>query len=140
MIILDSNVLSELMRPKPEARVIAWLDRQPQTSIWTTSVTVLEISFGLQIMPSGRRRAIYTQGFEGLLHGIDHRIAPFDTEAAQQASTLMASRKIQGRPRELRDTMIAGIVLSRRAILATRDISHFDDVSATLVDPWTASA
>jgi predicted nucleic acid-binding protein len=140
MIILDSNVLSELMRPKPDARVIAWLDGQPPTSVWTTSVTVLEMRFGLQVMPAGRRRDIYTQGFEGLLDRIDHQIAPFDTEAAQHASTLMASRKIRGRPRELRDTMIAGIVLARRAILATRNISHFDDVSATLVDPWAASA
>jgi hypothetical protein len=138
MIILDSNVLSELMRPKPEARVIAWLDRQPQTSIWTTSITVLEIRFGLQIMPAGRRRVIYTHGFEQLLDGIDHRVASFDTEAAQHASELMASRKIRGRPRELRDTMIAGIVLARHATLATRNVSHFDDVSATLVDPWDA--
>ncbi|MGA9390409.1 MAG: type II toxin-antitoxin system VapC family toxin [Candidatus Sulfotelmatobacter sp.] len=136
MIVLDSNVLSELMRPKPEARVIAWLDRQPQTSIWTTAVTVFEIRFGLQMMPNGRRRAVYTHGFEALLDEIDHRIAPFDTEAAEQASTLMASRKIQGRPRELRDTMIAGIVLSRHATLATRNASHFDDVSALMVDPW----
>jgi toxin FitB len=138
MTILDSNVLSELMRPEPEARVIVWLDRQPQSSIWTTSITVFEMRFGLQVMPVGKRRAIYTQGFEELLDGIDHRIAPFDAEAAQEASTLMASRKIQGRPRELRDTMIAGIVLARHATLATRNISHFDDVSATLVDPWTA--
>jgi toxin FitB len=140
MIILDSNVLSELMRPKPEARVLAWLDRQPQTSIWTTSVTVLEIRFGLQVMPTGRRRALYTQGFEGLLDEIDHRVAPFDAEAAQQASTLMASRKLKGRPRELRDTMIVGIVLARHATLATRNVSHFDDVSATLIDPWAAIA
>jgi hypothetical protein len=136
MIILDSNVLSELMRPQPEARVLAWLDRQPPTSIWTTSVTVLEIRFGLQIMPAGRRRVIYTQGFDRLLEGIDHRIAPFDTEAAQQASTLMASRKLKGRPRELRDTMIAGIVIGRHATLATRNVSHFDDISAPLIDPW----
>ena len=140
MIILDSNVLSELMRPKPEARVLAWLDRQPQTSIWTTSVTVLEIRFGLQVMPTGRRRALYTQGFEGLLDEIDHRVAPFDAEAAQQASTLMASRKLKGRPRELRDTMIVGIVLARHATLATRNVSRFDDVSATLINPWAAIA
>jgi len=137
MIILDSNVLSELMRPKPEARVIAWLDRQPQTSIWTTSVTVFEIQFGLQVMPEGRRRAIYARGFESLLDGIDHRIAPFDVEAAQEASSLMASRKLKGRPRELRDTMIAGIVLSRRAALATRNIRDFDDIEANVIDPWS---
>jgi predicted nucleic acid-binding protein len=139
MIILDSNVLSELMRPKPEARVIAWLDRQPQTSIWTTAVTVFEIRYGLQSMATGRRRNLYTQAFERLLDGIDHRIAPFESEAAHHASALMASRRIHGRPRELRDTMIAGIVLARHAILATRNTSHFADVSATVVDPWTAS-
>ncbi len=140
MIILDSNVLSELMRPRPEARVIAWLDCQPQTSIWTTSVTVLEMRFGLQVMPAGKRRDIYTQGFEELLDRIDHQIASFDTEAAQHASILMASRKLKGRPRELRDTMIAGIVLARHATLATRNISHFNDLSAILVNPWSAIA
>ena len=140
MIILDSNVVSELMRPRPEERVIAWLDRQARSSLWTTSVTVLEIRFGLQIMPSGKRRDVYAQGFETLLEEIDHRIASFDVESAEHASALMASRKVQGRPREDRDTMIAGIVLARRAALATRNISHFDDLSATLVDPWDASA
>jgi hypothetical protein len=89
-------------------------------------------------MPAGRRRIAYTQGFEGMLRGIDHRIAPFDSEAAQQASTLMASRKLQGRLRELRDTMIAGIVLARHATLVTRNISRFDDVPATLINPWDA--
>jgi toxin FitB len=140
MIVLDSNVLSELMRPSPEPRVIAWLDRQAPASIWTTSVTVFEIRFGLHLMPAGKRRALYLEGFEKLLEGLDHRIAPFDTEAAEHASALMAARKLQGRPRELRDTMIAGIVLSRRFILATRNIAHFQDVSAALVDPWTAVA
>ena len=115
MIVLDSNVVSELMRPKPEERVIAWLDRQPRSSIWTTSVTVFEIRFGLQIMPFGKRRNLYTRGFESILDRIDHRIASFDAESAEHASILMASRKEQGRPREDRDTMIAGIVLAHRA-------------------------
>jgi predicted nucleic acid-binding protein len=140
MIIIDTSVVSELMRPRPDERVIAWLDRQPRPSIWTTSVTVFEIRFGLQVMPIGKRRDVYSAGFENLLDEIDHRIAPFDYEAAQEASTLMASRKRQGRPRESRDTMIAGIVLSRHAKLATRNIRDFDDISATLVDPWTATA
>jgi len=137
MIILDTNVVSELMRPRPEGRVIAWLDRQPRSAIWTTSVTVFEIRFGLQVMPLGKRRDVYARGFESLLVGIEGRIAPFDVESAEQASILMASRKLQGRPREDRDTMIAGIVLAHRAVLATRNIRDFGDITASIVDPWT---
>jgi predicted nucleic acid-binding protein len=140
MIILDTNVLSALMLRTPDEKVAAWLDRQPRTSIWTTSVTICEVRFGLEIMPSGKRRSGLIEDLEQLLTSINHRVAPFDTEAAQQASALMASRKIQGRPRELRDTMIAGIVLARHATLATRNVSHFDDISRILVDPWTTSA
>jgi toxin FitB len=140
MIILDSNVVSELMRPAPEKKVIAWLDRQPRLSIWTTSITVFEIQFGLQVMPAGRRRDVYTEGFENLLDGIEYRVVPFDAEAAHCASVLMASRKVRGRPRESRDTMIAGIVLAHRADLATRNIRDFEDVAATLIDPWSVRA
>jgi toxin FitB len=140
MIVLDTNVVSALMLRIPDERVIGWLDRQPRTSIWTTSITVLEIRFGLEIMPGGKRRTVLIEDFDEFLSRIQHRVAPFDTEAAQHASTLMASRKMQGRPREMRDTMIAGIVLSRRATLATRNIRDFDDISAALVDPWDAGA
>lgn len=138
MIILDTNVLSELMLRTPAAKVLNWLDRQPRSSIWTTAVTLFEIRFGLATMPNGKRRIAMIQDFETVLDSIDRRIAPFDIEAAEQASTLMASRKLHGRPRDDRDTMIAGIVLALHATLATRNISHFDDLSAPLIDPWTA--
>jgi len=138
MIILDTNVLSALMLRIPDWRVAAWLDRQPRSSIWTTSVTLFEIRFGLEILPTGKRRIDFFEDFEKLLASIHHRIVPFDTEAAHEASVLMASRKLKGRPRELRDTMIAGIVLSRRATLATRNVRDFDDISAAIVDPWSA--
>jgi predicted nucleic acid-binding protein len=140
MIVLDTNVLSALMLRSPDPKVAAWLDRQPRTSVWTTSVTIFEVRFGLEIMPTGKRRSGLIEDFDKLLTSINHRIAPFDAEAAQHASTLMASRKMQGRPRELRDTMIAGIVLSHRATLATRNIRDFDGISATLIDPWAAGA
>jgi predicted nucleic acid-binding protein len=139
MIILDTNVVSALMLRVADETVVAWLDRQPRTSVWTTSITVFEVCFGLEIMPSGKRRGALMNDFEEFLSSIDHRIAAFDTQAARHSSTLIASRKMQGRPREMRDTMIAGIVLSRRAALATRNIRDFDDISAILVDPWTAS-
>ncbi len=138
MIILDTNVLSALMRQAPDEHVVAWLDQQPRTSIWTTSVTVLEVRYGLQIMAAGKRRALLIQGFEALLDKLGHRVAAFDAEAAQQAGDLMASRHKKGRPGDLRDTMIAGIVLARHATLATRNTAHFEDAAVPLVNPWMA--
>lgn len=136
MIILDTNVLSALMRQTPDGNVVAWLDRQPRTSVWTTSVTILEIRFGLQILSAGKRRSLLMEAFEAVVDTIGQRIAPFDTTAAQHAGDLMASRQKKGRPVELRDTMIAGIVLARHATLATRNPAHFEDISASVVNPW----
>ena len=137
MIVLDTNVLSALMRPAPDANVIDWLDRQPQSSIWTTSITVFEIRFGLQIMAAGKRRSALLQAFDMLLEKLDHRVAGFDIAAAQQSAALMASRHKKGRPVDLRDTMIGGIVLANHATLATRNTPHFDDIGAALINPWT---
>jgi hypothetical protein len=138
VIILDTNVLSALMHLTPDKNVVGWLDRQPRTSIWTTSITLLEVRFGLQIMAGGKRRSALIQAFEEVLDKIGHRIAAFDIAAAEQAGDLMASRLKKGRPGDLRDTMIAGIVLAQHATLATRNSAHFDDIPASLVDPWTA--
>jgi toxin FitB len=136
MIILDTNVLSALMRQTPDTHVIAWLDRQPRASIWTTSVTILEVRFGLQIMATGKRRALLVQAFETVLDKMGHRIASLDAAAATQAADLMADRQRKGRPGDLRDTMIAGIVLAQHATLATRNTSHFEDLSVAVVNPW----
>jgi len=137
MTILDTNVLSALMHVAPDKNVVAWLDRQPRASIWISSITVLEIRFGLQIMPGGKRRSALIQSFQELLEKIDHRVVPFDVAAAQEAADLMASRQKNGRPGDLRDTMIAGIVMSQHATLATRNTTHFEDIAVPLVDPWT---
>jgi predicted nucleic acid-binding protein len=138
MIVLDTNVLSALMRHPPDRSVVEWLDKQPRTSIWTTSITILEIRYGLQILPIGKRRSALLQAFEKVLvEKIESRVAPFDTAAAQQAGDLMAVRHKKGRLDELRDTMIAGIVLASHAKLATRNISHFEDLSVSVVNPWS---
>ena len=140
MIVLDTNVLSALMSRIPNKQVIAWLDKQPRTSVWTTSVTVLEIRFGLQTMPVGKRRAALLQAFEMVLADkVDGRIASFDATAAQLAGDLMAVRHKKGRPGDLRDTMIAGIVLAFQATLATRNTSHFEDLSVPVINPWASS-
>jgi toxin FitB len=138
MIILDTSVLSALMHQAPDKQVIAWLDQQPRSSVWTTSVTLLEIHFGLRILPNRRRRTALMQSFERLLSSIGHRIAWFDPDAAQRAADLMAVRRKRGHPADVRDTMIAGIVLARRATLATRNPPHFKDASILLINPWAA--
>ena len=137
MTVLDTNVLSALMRPNPERTVVKWLDRQPWNSVWITSVTLLEIRFGLQTLPAGKRRTELIRNFESLLLEIlDQRIAAFDAAAAEQAADIMAARRKTGQTGDLRDTMIAGIVLSRGATLATRNVRHFSDLPLNMVNPW----
>jgi predicted nucleic acid-binding protein len=126
------------MRQAPDEQVVAWLDKQPRISVWTTSITVLEVRCGLQIMPAGKRRSLLIQAFEALLDRIGQRVAVFDAAAAQHAADLMASRHKKGRPGDLRDTMIAGIVLAHRAALATRNTVHFDDIAVSVINPWSA--
>ncbi len=118
-------------------RFMRWNWRS-RTSVWICSVTVLEIRYGLQILAPGRRRSALTAMFERLIEQIiEGRVAPFDNEAAERAGELMAMRHQEGRPGDLRDTMIAGIVLARRATLATRNTSHFEDLDVRVVNPWT---
>jgi toxin FitB len=140
MIILDTNVVSETMRPKPDERVMRWLDRQPPSSIWTTSVTLFEIRFGLETMPAGKRRTAFIASFERWLGDVvQQRIASYDETAARRAAELGADRERRGRPGALRDIMIAGIVLTSHATLATRNEKHFEDIAKSVVDPWESS-
>jgi toxin FitB len=139
MVILDTNVVSELMDAKPHATVIHWLDRQSWTSLWTTSVTILEIRYGLTIMPDGRRRAQREAAFARLIdENFEDRVLQFDRAAAEETASLMGARHRAGRLGELRDNMIAGIALAQRATLATRNVRHFDDLAVPVVDPWQA--
>ena len=138
MTILDTNVVSALMNDPPEDKVVVWLDSQARTSVWTTSITVFEVRSGLEVMPIGKRQAKLSEVFERILDRLGQRIAVFDEEAARLAASLTALRRNKGRVGELRDTMIAGIVLANRAALATRNVAHFADISATVVNPWNA--
>jgi predicted nucleic acid-binding protein len=137
VIVLDTNVISALMRKEPEKPVVKWLDAQPAASVWITAITVMEIRFGLQTMPKGRRQEGLIRAFELMLKSmIEGRIASFDAEAGMQAAELMAQRERIGRPSEVRDTMIAGIVLANRATLATRNTQHFEDLPVSVINPW----
>jgi predicted nucleic acid-binding protein len=137
VIILDTNVLSALMRQAPEALVVAWLDRQPAESVWITSITLFEARLGLALLPKGRRRQTLEAAFAQLLReDLENRILDFDSAAATEAASLAALRQKAGRPVDMRDTQIAGIALARRATLATRNVRHFQDLNVPVVNPW----
>lgn len=137
MIILDTNVLSALMRQVPEAPVVAWLDRQPAESIWITSITLFEARLGLALLPKGRRRQTLEAAFARLLEeDLENRVLDFDSAAATEAASLAAQRQKTGRTVDMRDTQIAGIALARRATLATRNARHFENLNVPVVDPW----
>jgi toxin FitB len=137
MIVLDTNVISEIMLPRPEPQVLIWLDRQPGSSIWTTSVNIFEIRSGLQSMPVGKRRTALMDLFERwLVEVVQGRIVNFDEAAARRTADMNALRKKMGRPADSRDTMVAGIVMASRAKLATRNVKHFEDIAASVVNPW----
>ncbi|MGA2048483.1 MAG: type II toxin-antitoxin system VapC family toxin [Terracidiphilus sp.] len=139
MIVLDTNVISEIMLPMPDLKVLTWLDCRPSSSIWTTSVNIFEIRSGLQSMPQGKRRSTLMEWFERwLAEVIQGRVASFDEAAARRAADLTAFRKEVGRTGETRDTMIAGIVLASHASLATRNVKHFEDIASSVVNPWEA--
>ena len=107
MIILDTNVLSALMRKAPEAPVVAWLDRQPAESVWITSITLFEARLGLALLPAGRRRQALETAFVQLLEeDLQNRVLDFDSAAASEAASLAAERQKAGRPVDVRDTQI----------------------------------
>jgi toxin FitB len=141
VIILDTNVLSALMRASlADIPVIDWLDLQPSASVWVTSVTVFESRFGLASLPRGKKRNQLEESFEIVLkHDLGNRILPFDTAAAEAAAMLAVSRQKAGRPVDIRDTQIAGIAISRRATIATRNVKHFDGLPVPVINPFAAT-
>ena len=137
VIILDTNVLSALMRTSPGVAVVSWLDRQPADAIWVTSITVFEARFGLALLPRGRRRLGLEAAFERVLEeDLENRVLDFDAAAAASAARLAADLKSAGRSADLRDTLIAGIAQARRATIATRNTRHFEGLDVPVVDPW----
>ncbi len=139
MIILDTNVLSALMQKNPEPSVVEWLDQQPAESVWITNITLFEARLGLALLPSGRRRQALEAAFQQLLaEDLEERVLDFDRSAAEAAAGLAAERQRDGRPVDMRDTQIAGIVIARRAKLATRNVKHFADLTTEVVNPWEA--
>jgi predicted nucleic acid-binding protein len=139
VIILDTNVVSALMSAVADPLVVRWLDREPRESVWTTSITIFEIQLGLDLLPDSRERRALELEFRRLIEeDLENRILDFDTAAAAAAGSLAAKRQLNGTSVDMRDTQIAGIVVSRRATLATRNVRHFADLVTPVVNPWTA--
>lgn len=137
MIVLDTNVLSELMLARPEPRVVAWADRQALDELWTTTATIFEIRFGIDLLPAGSRSRQLDEAFRAMLdREFGGRVLAFDRDAALAAGRLAAFSQRRGRTTDFRDVQIAGIVAAQRATLATRNIRHFDGLGLKLVDPW----
>jgi toxin FitB len=137
LIILDTNVISELMRVAPDPVVVDWLDRQPPESICITAVTLFESRLALALMPAGRRQRLLQAAFDRLLaDDLGNRVLAFDAEAAVHAAALSAARQRAGRPVDVRDTQIAGIAQSRRATLATRNVRYFEGLKTAVLNPW----
>jgi predicted nucleic acid-binding protein len=137
MQILDTNVVSALMQAEQDSQVTEWLDLQQASTVWTTSITVYEVRYGLDLLPNGKKR----WGLEAVWHGIlqaslQDRILPFDKESAQHTAALAAMRYKTGNNIEIRDTMIAGIALARRATIVTRNTKHFNDLDIDVINPW----
>jgi len=137
VILLDTNVLSALMRDPPDAAVVGWLDAQVPEQVWTTAVSAFEVRFGLARMAEGRRRRELEVAFEALLRDdLAGRVASLDRAAAEAAGLLAARREAAGRTVDVRDTLIGGIALARRMAVATRNVRHFDDLETGILDPW----
>jgi toxin FitB len=140
MMLVDTNVLSAMMRIAVEPAVERWFDAQSPESVWTTTVTVFEIRFGLALLAPGRRRDRLHDAFDIAIDEIlGGRVLPFDRTAAETASGIAARQRQIGRPVEIRDVQIAGIAAARKATLATRNTRHFENLGIVLVDPWQIS-
>jgi len=136
MVILDTKIFSPLMRPLPDLMIVSGLNRQAREDIYTTSVTIFEIRFGLIRLPAGQKCILLSKAFEAMLEkNFDGRVLPVDREAAEKAGALPARRQAQGKVIDNMDTLIAGIALSRRASIATRNVKHFDDLNLPIITP-----
>jgi toxin FitB len=140
VILLDTNVLSALMRTEPDAEVVTWLDGLPPESVWTTSTTVFEVRMGLELLDAGKRRRRLEEAFGKMLEeDFEGRIAVFDRSSAEAAARAAAGRRRAGRPVDFRDVEIAGIALARKAALATGNVRHFEGLGVEFVDPWAST-
>jgi predicted nucleic acid-binding protein len=136
VIVVDTNVISELMRPDPDLTVIAWVSGQPLGSLATTAINVAEIRVGLARLSDGARKVALSAAAEGVFSGLKELIWSFDAHSAQEYATVVAHRESIGRPISGFDAQIAAVCISRGAAIATRNVDDFSDLGLEVIDPW----
>ena len=140
MIILDTNVISELMNRKPDSAVLTWADSQRRSQLVTTAITVMELHAGVERLKPGRRKSelkdLVVWTLDELLEG---RVLNFDRKAAVETAGFFARCRATGRAVETRDSQIAGIAIARRIPVATRNVTHFEAAGIKVVDPWSGA-
>lgn len=137
MIVLDTNVVSELMRPRPNARVLAWVDAQPPREVAITSITAAELRSGVERLPFGRRRTKIAAEVEAVItEDFASRVLPFSVDATPDFARLVSGRESAGHPMSTADGQIAAICRTLDAVLATRNANAFDGTGVEVVNPW----
>jgi toxin FitB len=137
MILLDTNVISELMRPDPDQTVLAWFDAHSDGDVWTSAVVIAELLSGIDLMPMGRKQRALREHVEGMIaEDFLGRILDFDLDAARQYGQVLAARQRMGRPIDEMDAEIAAVARVHGATLATRNTNDFIECGLTVVNPW----
>jgi predicted nucleic acid-binding protein len=136
VVVLDTNVVSEAMKPEPNAAVRAWLNNQAAETMYLSSVTLAELLFGIRALPAGKRKNLLDLAVTELLELFEDRILPFDTDAARHYAELAVAARDGGRGFPTPDGYIAAVAASRGFIVASRDTSPFEAAGVTVIDPW----
>jgi predicted nucleic acid-binding protein len=137
MILLDTNVISEAMKPEPASAVLAWLDAQAAETLYLSSVTIAELMFGIGALPKGRRRDKLSAALDGVLELFADRILPFDIRAARRYADLAVSARAAGKGFPTPDGYIAAIAAAHNFVVVSRDTSAFEAAGLTVINPWT---
>ncbi|WP_029006226.1 type II toxin-antitoxin system VapC family toxin [Azorhizobium doebereinerae] len=138
MILLDSNVISEAMKPTPDVAVRAWLDEQATETLYLSSVTIAELLYGIGALPTGKRKDRLTEALDGVMELFADRVLPFDVTAARHYADRAVKARAAGKGFPTPDGYIAAIAASRGFAVATRDTSAFDAAGVAVINPWNA--
>ncbi len=140
MIILDTNVVSELMRTEPAPQVAAWVRDRDRRELRTTTITLAEVRYGIGRLPDGRRKQVLLAAADEIFRAFDEQLLPVDAAAAEQYAVIATSRERSGKPISGFDALIAAVCRSQSAALATRNLPDFEGTGVELIDPWGSAS